>query len=64
MDVGCIMNSSNFSVFIFEFVLYVCCVLDKYWCWEVVLRINFISFIMVLKFFVLEYYVVRCEYIL
>lgn len=62
-DVGCTMNSSNSSAFISEFALYVCCVLDKHWCWEAALRTNLISSTMVPKLFVSEHYVVRREHI-
>ena len=61
IELRSIIDSSSSSAYISEFALYVCCVLDRHWCWEAALKHNLISTAAVPKLFVSEHYVMGCE---
>ncbi|KAG0631525.1 hypothetical protein M758_1G260700 [Ceratodon purpureus] len=61
IDVRSITDSSSPSAYISEFVVYVCCVLDRPWCWEAARKNNLISTAVIPKLFVSEDFVIGCE---
>lgn len=61
IDLRSIADSNSSGACISEFALFVCCVLDRQWCWETALKNKLISTAVVPKLFVSEHHGMGCE---